>query len=32
MEKLCRERDLTFADLSFKEQNKLWEEAKKING
>jgi tetrapyrrole methylase family protein/MazG family protein len=32
MEKLCRERNLTFADLSFKEQNKLWEEAKKING
>jgi len=28
MEKLCRERGLEFAKLSFDEQNKLWEEAK----
>ena len=30
MEGLCRERGLTFADLSFEEQNKLWNEAKKM--
>jgi tetrapyrrole methylase family protein/MazG family protein len=29
MEGLCRERGLAFSDLSFNEQNKLWEEAKK---
>jgi len=29
MEKLCRKRGLNFADLSFDEQNALWEEAKK---
>ena len=29
MEKLCRQRDIDFAKLSFDEQNKLWEEAKK---
>ncbi len=29
MEKLCRERGVSFADLSFDEQNALWEEAKK---
>jgi tetrapyrrole methylase family protein/MazG family protein len=29
MEKLCRERGLKFAELSFDEQNKLWAEAKK---
>jgi tetrapyrrole methylase family protein/MazG family protein len=29
MEELCRQRGLTFARLSFKEQNALWEEAKK---
>jgi uncharacterized protein YabN with tetrapyrrole methylase and pyrophosphatase domain len=29
MEELCRQRGLTFADLSFDEQNALWEEAKK---
>ena len=29
MEKLCRERGLSFSNLSFDEQNKLWEEAKK---
>ncbi len=29
MEKLCRKRGLNFAELSFDEQNKLWEEAKK---
>ncbi|MFH1663009.1 MAG: nucleoside triphosphate pyrophosphohydrolase [Chloroflexota bacterium] len=28
MEKLCRERGLDFAGLTFDEQNKLWEEAK----
>jgi len=32
MEKLCRERGLEFAKLSFGEQNKLWEEAKKETG
>ena len=31
MEKLCRERGLNFAELSFDEQNKLWEEAKREN-
>ncbi|OGN89679.1 MAG: nucleoside triphosphate pyrophosphohydrolase [Chloroflexi bacterium RBG_13_46_14] len=30
MEKLCRERGLTFDELSFKEQNALWEEVKEI--
>ncbi len=30
MERLCRERKQTFADLSFDEQNVLWEEAKKL--
>jgi tetrapyrrole methylase family protein/MazG family protein len=30
MEELCRQRGINFADLSFDEQNKLWEEAKKI--
>jgi tetrapyrrole methylase family protein / MazG family protein len=29
MEKLCRERGSTFANLSFDDQNKLWDEAKK---
>jgi len=29
MEELCRERDLSFEKLSFEEQNRLWEEAKK---
>ncbi len=29
MEKLCRQRGLDFAGLSFEEQNSLWEEAKK---
>jgi len=29
MEKLCRQRGLTFSELSFNEQNALWEEAKK---
>ncbi len=29
MEDLCRQRGVTFADLSFDEQNALWEEAKK---
>ncbi|MDO8672591.1 MAG: nucleoside triphosphate pyrophosphohydrolase [Dehalococcoidia bacterium] len=29
MEKLCRERGVTFAGLSLEEQNALWEEAKK---
>ena len=28
MEKLCRQRELDFAGLTFDEQNKLWEEAK----
>jgi tetrapyrrole methylase family protein/MazG family protein len=28
MEELCRQRGLNFAELSFDEQNKLWEEAK----
>jgi tetrapyrrole methylase family protein/MazG family protein len=29
MEELCRQRGLTFANLSFDQQNQLWEEAKK---
>jgi tetrapyrrole methylase family protein / MazG family protein len=29
MEKLCHERGVNFADLSFDQQNKLWDEAKK---
>ena len=29
MEELCRQRGVTFADLSFDQQNALWEEAKK---
>ncbi|MFC2040807.1 nucleoside triphosphate pyrophosphohydrolase [Chloroflexota bacterium] len=29
MEELCRKRGINFADLSFEEQNALWEEAKK---
>lgn len=29
MEKVCRQRGVNFADLSFDEQNALWEEAKK---
>ena len=29
MEELCRQRGIDFAKLSFEEQNKLWEEAKK---
>ncbi len=32
MEELCRRRDLTFGEMSFKEQNALWEEAKKMVG
>ena len=32
MEKLCRQRGVDFADLSFDEQNSLWEEAKKQVG
>ncbi len=32
MEELCRKRGLNFAELSFDEQNKLWEEAKKVEG
>lgn len=32
MEKLCRQRGLTFAGLSFAEQNALWEEAKRVTG
>jgi len=32
MEKLCRERGLDFAKLSFDEQNKLWGEAKERTG
>ncbi|MFC1952999.1 nucleoside triphosphate pyrophosphohydrolase [Chloroflexota bacterium] len=31
MEGLCRQRGLTFAEMSFKEQNALWEEVKKSN-
>jgi tetrapyrrole methylase family protein/MazG family protein len=30
MEELCRQRGLNFGELSFDEQNALWEEAKKI--
>ena len=29
MEEVCRRRGVSFADLSFAEQNALWEEAKK---
>jgi hypothetical protein len=29
MEELCRKRGLNFGELSFDEQNALWEEAKK---
>jgi tetrapyrrole methylase family protein/MazG family protein len=29
MEKVCRQRGINFADLSFDEQNALWEQAKK---
>ena len=29
MEELCRQRGLNFADLTFEQQNELWEEAKK---
>jgi uncharacterized protein YabN with tetrapyrrole methylase and pyrophosphatase domain len=29
MEKLCRQRGQKFAELSFDEQNALWEEAKR---
>lgn len=29
MEKLCRQRGVNFSDLSFDQQNRLWEEAKK---
>jgi len=29
MEEVCRERGISFGDLSFDEQNTLWEEAKK---
>ena len=32
MEELCRQRGVNFADLSFDEQNSLWEEAKKQVG
>jgi tetrapyrrole methylase family protein/MazG family protein len=32
MEELCRQRGLNFANLSFDEQNALWEEAKKRIG
>ncbi|MFC2020756.1 nucleoside triphosphate pyrophosphohydrolase [Chloroflexota bacterium] len=32
MEELCRQRGLTFAEMSFEEQNALWEEAKKMVG
>jgi tetrapyrrole methylase family protein/MazG family protein len=32
MEELCRQRGLNFTELSFDEQNKLWEEAKKGTG
>ncbi len=31
MEELCSERGVNFAELSFEEQNKLWEEAKKLD-
>jgi len=32
MEKICRERGTSFAQLSFDEQNALWEEAKRETG
>ena len=32
MEELCRKRGLNFAQLSFDEQNALWEEAKREVG
>ncbi len=32
MEEVCRQRGLSFGDLSFDEQNALWEEAKKVVG
>jgi len=32
MEEECRQRGVNFADLSFDEQNALWEEAKKKVG
>jgi tetrapyrrole methylase family protein/MazG family protein len=32
MEKVCRQRGLNLGDLSFDEQNTLWEEAKKVEG
>lgn len=32
MEQLCRQRGVTFADLSFDQQNALWEEAKERTG
>jgi len=32
MEELCRQRGLNFGELSFDEQNALWEEAKKVEG
>jgi len=31
MEELCRQRGLKFAEMSFDEQNSLWDEAKKLN-
>jgi len=30
LEKVCRQRGLNFADLSFDQQNALWAEAKKV--
>ena len=32
MEEVCRQRGVSFGDLSFDEQNALWEEAKKAVG
>ena len=32
MEEACRQRGVSFGDLSFNEQNALWEEAKKAVG
>lgn len=32
MEEVCRQRGISFGDLSFDEQNTLWEEAKKVVG
>jgi len=32
MEELCRQRGLNFGQLSFDEQNVLWDEAKKVEG